>query len=141
MPASPTGGADRGLPARPARPTTRPRDREADQDAMDDRPTRTAEAPEALLARLAAAARRLETPCGEGSMVWHVWGDGAPLVLLHGGSGSWRHWARNVGPLSEHRMVVCPDLPGLGESAMPPPAEDPGPVAAVVREGITHLLG
>ena len=112
---------------------------------MDDMPTRTAEAPEALLARLAAAARRLETPCGAGSMVWHVWGpregDGEPLVLLHGGSGSWRHWAGNVGPLSQHRMVVCPDLPGLGESAMPPPAEDPGPVAAVVREGITRLLG
>lgn len=107
---------------------------------MHDVPTRTQEAPQALLDRLTAAARRIATPCGEGSLVWHVWGEGEPLVLLHGGSGSWRHWARNVGPLSRQRMVVCPDLPGLGESAMPP-VEDPAPVAAVVREGITRILG
>ncbi|MHA1570054.1 MAG: alpha/beta fold hydrolase, partial [Alphaproteobacteria bacterium] len=28
-------------------------------------------------------------------------GQGAPVVLVHGGSGSWSHWARNVGPLAE----------------------------------------
>jgi pimeloyl-ACP methyl ester carboxylesterase len=108
---------------------------------MHDVLTRTPEAPEALLARLEAAARRFETPCGEGSMVWRAWGDGAPLVLLHGGSGSWRHWARNIGPLSRHRMVVCPDIPGLGDSAPPPPAESPAPVAAIIRAGISQVLG
>jgi pimeloyl-ACP methyl ester carboxylesterase len=99
---------------------------------------------DALLGRLAAAARRAETPCGEGSMVWHAWGPGEdrgpPLVLLHGGSGSWRHWARNVGPLSARRQVLCPDLPGLGESAMPDTG-DPAGVAALVRAGIARLLG
>jgi pimeloyl-ACP methyl ester carboxylesterase len=101
------------------------------------------EAPEAVLARLERAARRVETPCGEGSMVWHVWGEEAaePLVLLHGGSGSWRHWARNVETLARRRLVICPDLPGLGESAMPPPAADPAPVAAIVREGLLGILG
>jgi pimeloyl-ACP methyl ester carboxylesterase len=99
------------------------------------------ESPEAMLARLDGAARRFETPCGEGRMVWRVWGEGAPLVLFHGGSGSWRHWARNIGPLAERRMVVCPDLPGLGESAMPHPADNPGPVAAEVRAGLGTVLG
>jgi pimeloyl-ACP methyl ester carboxylesterase len=104
------------------------------------------EAPEARLARLDAAARRIETPCGEGQMVWRAWGEDrpggpAPLVLLHGGSGSWRHWARNVEELSRDRLLICPDLPGLGESALPPPAEDPGPIAAVVRAGILAILG
>lgn len=108
---------------------------------MHDLLSRTPEAPEALLARIDAAARRIETPCGEGSMVWRVWGDGPPLVLLHGGSGSWRHWVRNVEPLARGRRVICPDLPGLGESAMPPPAESPAPVAAVVRAGLTEVLG
>ena len=84
------------------------------------------------------AARRIETPCGEGSMVWRVWGDGPPLVLLHGGSGSWRHWVRNMEPLARGRRVICPELPGLGESAMPPPAESPAPVAAVVRAGLAR---
>ena len=40
---------------------------------------------------IAAEAQRLETPCGDGSMVWRVWGSGPPLVLLHGGYGSWMH--------------------------------------------------
>jgi pimeloyl-ACP methyl ester carboxylesterase len=99
------------------------------------------EDPEAPVTRLDAAARQIETPCGEGRMVWRLWGQGEPLVLLHGGSGSWRHWVRNIGPLAERRMVICPDLPGLGESAMPHPAADPGPVAAEVRAGIDLLLG
>jgi pimeloyl-ACP methyl ester carboxylesterase len=108
---------------------------------MHDLLARTPEAPEALLARLDAAARRTETPCGDGTMVWRSWGEGEPLVLLHGGSGSWRHWVRNVAALAAQRLVVCPDLPGLGESAMPHPAESPGPVAAEVRAGITRVLG
>lgn len=99
------------------------------------------EAPEALLDRLDRAARRRETPCGDGTMVWRSWGEGEPLVLFHGGSGSWRHWIRNIEPLSRHRMVVCPDLPGLGESAMPPVTDGPAPIAALVRQGLTAVLG
>ena len=49
---------------------------------------------------LAAEAERVETPCGDGGMVWRVWGSGPPLVLFHGGYGSWMHWIRNVLPLS-----------------------------------------
>jgi pimeloyl-ACP methyl ester carboxylesterase len=112
------------------------------------RMTAATETPEALLARLDAAARRVETPCGEGSMVWRLWGEdrgaaggNAPLVLLHGGSGSWRHWTRNVEALSRDRLLLCPDIPGLGESALPPPAEDPTPIATVIRAGLTRVLG
>ncbi|MBL6457946.1 alpha/beta fold hydrolase [Belnapia sp. T6] len=96
-----------------------------------------------FLARLEAASRRIETLCGEGRMVWRVWGEpggGTPLVLLHGGSGSWRHWARNIEALSRGRLLVCPDLPGLGDSAMPPRAESPAPVAAILREGLADVL-
>lgn len=112
---------------------------------MRDGAGRMDEAPEAILAALDRDARRIETPCGAGRMAWRVWGpadeDAAPLVLFHGGSGSWRHWARNILPLARHRLVVCPDLPGLGESALPPPADTPAPVAAVVRAGLADILG
>ncbi|MDB5374705.1 MAG: Pimeloyl-ACP methyl ester carboxylesterase [Belnapia sp.] len=108
---------------------------------MHDVLSRVVEAPAASLARIDGAARRLGTPCGDGEMAWRVWGKGRPLVLLHGGSGSWRHWARNVEALAVDRMVVCPDLPGLGESAMPPPAESPAPVAALVRQGLAAVIG
>src|SRR5215207_9849807 len=102
--------------------------------------------PDAALAALEARARRHETPCGDGAVVWREWGPpggGAerPLVLFHGGSGSWRHWARNVGRLSADRRLLCPDLPGLGLSAMPPDAASPVPIAAVVRAGLAQALG
>ena len=108
----------------------------------DGTPGEAGATPEALLARLDAGARHVATPCGEGTMAWRVWGRGGatPLVLLHGGSGSWRHWARNIEELSADRMVLCPDLPGLGDSAMPPPAESPAPVAALVRAGLAQVL-
>lgn len=84
---------------------------------------------------LLRTARRVETPCGAGVMVWHVWGEGTPLVLLHGGVGSWRHWLRVIPGFAETRQVIVPDLPGFSESATPPSTaiED---VAAVVADGL-----
>lgn len=95
-----------------------------------------------FLDRLDAGATRRETPCGDGTMVWRVWNEagGNPLVLLHGGSGSWLHWARQVAFFAERRMVLAPDLPGLGESANPPGEHAPANVAAVVTEGLRTLL-
>ncbi|GAA4159070.1 alpha/beta fold hydrolase [Shinella granuli] len=37
-------------------------------------------------------------------------------VLLHGGSGDWRHFCINLKPLSAHIPIVAPDLPGFGLS-------------------------
>ncbi|MGI4939513.1 MAG: alpha/beta fold hydrolase [Janthinobacterium lividum] len=85
-------------------------------------------------------ARVLQTPCGTGEMVWRVWGTGAPLVLLHGGAGSWRHWLRTIEAFRGERMVVAPDLPGLGESAdVPDTATDGG--AGIVAAGLAEVLG
>ncbi|MDJ0386993.1 alpha/beta fold hydrolase [Roseomonas sp. E05] len=94
-----------------------------------------------LVARLEAASRRAETPCGRGGMVWHLWGEGPPLVLLHGGAGSWRHWARNIEALSRNRLVLAADLPGLGESDLPPLPPTPQGVTAVLSAGLDALLG
>ena len=90
----------------------------------------------ALVRGVAAEAERLETPCGDGHMVWHVWGTGPPLVLLHGGYGSWTHWIRNVLPLSRAFTVAAPDLPGLGESATPPEPHTADGLARIIVEGI-----
>ncbi len=100
----------------------------------------TAAEPHPVLEALVAGARFGRTPCGEGEMVWRAWGEGEPLVLLHGGSGSWRHWARNVGKLSAGRMVLVPDLPGLGQSAMPPSPLGPESVARVLMAGLDAAL-
>ena len=93
---------------------------EVDATAMDDQVT---EDPQTILDRMEQQSVRHETPCGDGSMVWHIWdtsGGTAPVVVLfHGGAGSWRHWAHNIPVLSQHYRVLVPDLPGLGEFAIP----------------------
>ena len=98
------------------------------------------EEPHAELRAVAAAARRTETPCGSGGMVWRAWGNGRPVVLLHGGSGSWRHWLRNIPALAKERMVVCADLPGLGDSDMPAEPASPESIAAILRDGLDRIL-
>lgn len=94
----------------------------------------------AFVTRVAAAARRVETPCGDGSLVWRVWGSGPPLVLLHGGYGSWTHWIRNVPVLSQKLTVIAPDLPGLGESATPPEPWSADGLAAIIVAGLDSVL-
>jgi pimeloyl-ACP methyl ester carboxylesterase len=96
--------------------------------------------PHAELRAVASAGRRMETPCGDGSMVWRAWGEGRPLVLLHGGSGSWRHWLRNIPELARERLVICPDLPGLGDSDMPPMPASPETIAPILAEGLRHAV-
>ena len=90
----------------------------------------------ALVRGVETEARRVETPCGDGQMVWRMWGDGPPLVLLHGGYGSWTHWIRNVIPLSRAFTVAAPDLPGLGESATPPEPHTAEGFARIIVEGL-----
>jgi 2-hydroxy-6-oxonona-2,4-dienedioate hydrolase len=43
-------------------------------------------------------------------------GAGEPLVLFHGGSGSWSHWVRNVAALGAGFRVHAFDQPGYGAS-------------------------
>lgn len=51
---------------------------------------------------------------------WRRFGDGPPLVLLHGGHGSWMHWLRNIEALSAAHALWLPDMPGFNESDTPP---------------------
>lgn len=98
------------------------------------------EATVALVDGIAREAERVETPCGDGTMVWRIWGSGPPLVLLHGGYGSWTHWIRNVLPLARQFTVIAPDLPGLGESATPPEPWTADGLAAIIVAGLTAVL-
>lgn len=49
-------------------------------------------------------------------MAYRVFGDGEPLVLFHGGAGSWTHWFRNIEALAARFQVVAVDSPGYGDS-------------------------
>jgi pimeloyl-ACP methyl ester carboxylesterase len=104
---------------------------------------REGESPADYEARVHAASRLHRTPMQEGSMAWHEWGDAAapPLVLLHGGFGSWRHWILNVTPLSRTYRVLCADLPGLGDSDRLSFEDSADTIASAVLRGIDTLTG
>jgi 2-hydroxy-6-oxonona-2,4-dienedioate hydrolase len=75
-------------------------------------------------------------------MVWHTWGTGEPLVLMHGGSGSWTHWIHNVQALAAAgRRVVVPDLPGFGDSFAPEGVSDADGMVAPVAQGLREVAG
>ena len=95
------------------------------------------------IAAVEREAERLETPCGNGVMVWRAWGLGSgrpSVVLLHGGYGSWLHWVRNVLPLSRHYTVFAADMPGLGDSDPPPDRRDPDEVGRIIARGILDVV-
>ena len=80
-------------------------------------------------------------------MVWRIWGKGYPVVLLHGGSGSWTHWIRTIPALESSYQLFVPDLPGLGDSDMPPQTYDPknlvqstDELAEVICVGLAEIL-
>jgi 2-hydroxy-6-oxonona-2,4-dienedioate hydrolase len=98
------------------------------------------ETPAAQVERLAAASRRIETPCGDGVMVWRSWGEGEPLVLFHGGFGSWTHWFRNIPVLSRRYRLIVASLPGLGESDDAPLPHTPEGIAAIAAAGVARIL-
>lgn len=100
--------------------------------------------PEAL--RLQAAAQVHRTPLGDGDVVWHVWGkrapSDAPLVLFHGGSGSWTHWLRNIDDLvAAGREVWAVDLPGFGDSAPASSGSDADAIIEPLCDSMRELFG
>lgn len=104
--------------------------------------TGTAPAPEAFVSRLEAACRTERTPFeGGGSMIWRLWGSGPALVLLHGGYGSWRHYARNIEPLARAFTVMAPDMPGFGDSDETPGLVTVDWMAEAVASGARAVLG
>lgn len=102
--------------------------------------TLDADAAAAFVSKVESLGTRAMTPCGAGSMVWRIWGEGPPLVLLHGASGSWTHWIRNVLPLAARFRVLVPDMPGFGDSDAPlDPHTAPG-LADLVASGLDVIL-
>ncbi|MDO5624012.1 MAG: alpha/beta fold hydrolase [Pseudomonadota bacterium] len=81
-----------------------------------------------------------------GHIVWHAWGTPRvgepPLVLFHGGSGSWTHWVKNIVPLLDAgRAVWAVDLPGFGDSDAPAGGGDADAMVAPLAESMAQLFG
>jgi pimeloyl-ACP methyl ester carboxylesterase len=116
------------------------------------------------ISRVEAQSKRIQQSFEWGKVVWHFWGatlwsdDAAnaaseatqdniasqpsprPLVLLHGGSGSWTHWVRNVEHFAKTRPVWALDLPGFGDSDLPKGVSDADGLVPYVAEILTRTF-
>lgn len=105
----------------------------------------------ALIARIAARGTVHDATHGATRVRWRRFGPAdadcaaPPVVLLHGGHGSWMHWLRNVEALSQRQALWLPDLPGFHDSDTPP-APAPGesalePLLAALRGTLDQRVG
>ena len=102
-----------------------------------------------LISQVDARASRHEVVHQGVRVCWRRFGpDSAalpPLVLLHGGHGSWLHWLRNIEALSADRALWLPDMPGFHDSDVPPHA-GPGeealdPLLRALSGSLDTLIG
>ncbi len=80
-----------------------------------------------------------------GPMRLRTFGDGPPLLMLHGNPQTHAMWHRVAPELAEHYRVICPDLCGYGQSFKPPPSADHAAYAKTKMAGdmveLMEILG
>ncbi|MEP5568288.1 MAG: alpha/beta fold hydrolase [Halioglobus sp.] len=100
---------------------------------------------DALLSALSQRAQHHWTEHGGCKIAWQQWPasspDAVPLLLVHGGFGSWSHWVANIEALSERYAVWTLDLPGLGASGDLPKPWSTGQISEWVLAGWRELQG
>jgi pimeloyl-ACP methyl ester carboxylesterase len=98
--------------------------------------------PASYLAGLEEGARVIRAPMPHGGhMVWHQWGAGKPVFLMHGSFGAWTHWTKNVQALVDAGYrVIAGDTPGLGDSDPPPDDWDIYSIGKLVAGAIEYAL-
>ncbi len=100
-----------------------------------------------LIESIAAGAENLFLPVAGGNVQLRHWRctgrsekSKETILLLHGGSGSWLHWFRNIEPLRAAFDVFAIDLPGLGDSVLPKEGSDAAVAADMVLSAIDRFL-
>lgn len=66
-------------------------------------------------------------------------GDGYPILFLHGWGGRIESWAPVLNILSSHYRVIGIDLPGFGESSLPPFVWGANDYAAFISDFVAAL--
>ena len=90
---------------------------------------------------LSASAVRPEAVSVErvGALAVRRFGAGVPLILIHGGMGSWTHWIANLPGLASRFGLMAIDLPGFGDAAAPS-SKRPDDYLDDVTEALAELL-
>jgi len=95
------------------------------------------------LQALENSAEKRMVPCHDGEMVYRCWNgpaDAETVLLVHGGSGSWLHWFRNIAFLQQRCHVVTVDLPGLGDSAALPEGYTANDAVDIFSRGTLDIM-
>jgi 2-hydroxy-6-oxonona-2,4-dienedioate hydrolase len=69
-----------------------------------------------------------------GTLAVRRFGSGTPLVLVHGGVGSWTHWIANVEALAHRFALTLVDLPGYGDAPDPVDKGPDGYLQTIARD-------
>ncbi len=80
---------------------------------------------------------------GKTFMVWRCWNgprNQIPLILFHGGWGSWTHWLRVIPYLSKKRTIFAVDFPGMGSSSDFHQSDDGGSMSKLISKAIEKLM-
>ena len=86
--------------------------------------------------------RFVETPFRKtDGVAWRSFGTGMPLILLHGGAGSWHHWVKNVDPLARSFQVIAIDQPSYGDSDSVPWEMGVQPYLDRVHQAVLAIIG
>ena len=99
--------------------------------------------PEEVVRTVTGHAEIIQTLFEGGVMTWHCWNgpkNELPLILLHGGWGSWTHWLRVIPSLVTRSSVFAADLPGMGNSTDIDPQVSIEVISSIVMSGIDQLL-
>lgn len=70
---------------------------------------------------------------------WFEAGEGEALCLLHGGGGTGKAWLHQMEYFQNQYRVICPDLPGFGQSAYLQNFDSPDALGTIVLEWMTSL--
>jgi pimeloyl-ACP methyl ester carboxylesterase len=71
-------------------------------------------------------------------VIYRIKGEGKPLLILHGWGVSSKDWERVMEGI-DNRLVICPDIPGFGESDTPTEAWNVSNYASWIKSFVDAL--
>ncbi len=83
--------------------------------------------------------KKIFTKTNDTNICWRVWGTGKPIILLHGGYGSWKHWIKQIHFFSKNYTLFIPDMPGFGDSDDLKKPHTPEKIAKNLMDGFLKI--
>ncbi len=84
--------------------------------------------------------KKIFTKTNETKICWRVWGNGKPIIFLHGGYGSWKHWIKQINFFSKKFTIYIPDMPGFGDSSDLIKPHTPEKISKNLTKGFLQII-